>query len=114
MRGIALCVETPLEVRMLGDIKTIKFKISDSVVEVVEKQTKFPKSKRSRIRKKWYKKYTKKEIHPRRGLVLLGCDWNASVMFAKVHPVYYEEVFKFTVVRYNNDPNVPDMILVED
>ena len=41
MRGIALYVETPLEVRMFGDIKTLKFKISDSVVEVVEKQTKF-------------------------------------------------------------------------
>ena len=114
MLGIALYVETPLEVRMFGDIKTLKFKISDSVVEVVEKQTKFPKSKRSRIRKKWHKKYAKKEIRPKRGLALLGVDWNASVMFAKVHPVYYEEVFKFTVVRYNNDPNVPDMVLVED
>ena len=114
MQDIALCVEILLEVRMLGDIKTIKFKISDSVVEVVEKQTKFPKSKRSRIRKKWHKKYAKKEVHPKRGLALLGFDWNASVMFAKVHPVYYEEVFKLTVIRYNNDPNMPDMVLVED
>ena len=99
---------------MFGDIKTLKFKISESVVCVVEKQTKFPKSKRSRIRKKWKKRFRSAEVCPKRGLVLLGVDWNASVMFAKVHPVYYEEVFKFTAEKYNADPNVPDMILVED
>ena len=99
---------------MINDIKLIKFKLCASVVDIFNKQKRFPKSKNKRIRKKWKKLFSEKETKPTQGLAVLGVDWGTSTMYAKVHPEYYEKVFKFTVDKYNSTSDVPDMMLVED
>ena len=99
---------------MISDIKLVKFKLCSSVVDIFDKQKRFPKSKKKRIQKKWKKLFSEKETRPTQGLTVLGVDWGTSTLYAKVHPEYYEKVFKDTVDKYNSSPDVPDMLLVED
>ena len=96
---------------MFQDVKTIYIKMDDQLLHEMGVQTKFPKTNKKRIMKKWFKKFNKTLFYPKSGFHMVGADLYNNAIYVKVHPVYFKtqkEVFD----NYNRNPELPDMVLV--
>ena len=100
----------------MNEVKEIKFKVVDDTATNTTSiiQTKFPKTKKKRIQKKWNKKHFVREHNPIYAFVLVGMDIDNGIFYGKVHPEFYELEFKTKSEEYNSNPDLPDMVLVGD
>ena len=96
---------------MFQHLKTVYIKLDDALTDGVSIQTRFPKTNKKRIMKKWLKKHNKTLFHPKTGFHIVGMDLHNNALYVKAHPIYFKtqkEVFD----NYNSNPELPDMVLV--
>ena len=96
---------------MFQDIKTVYIKLDDALLEEITLQTKFPKTNKKRIMKKWFKKFNKTLYYPAPGFHMVGADLHNNALYVKAHPNYFnaqKEVFD----NYNSNPELPNMVVV--
>ena len=96
---------------MFQDIKTVYIKLDDALTHGVSIQTKFPKTNKKRIMKKWFKKNNKTLFYPKTGFHMVGADLHNNALYVKAHPNYFnaqKEVFD----NYNSNPELPNMVVV--
>ena len=96
---------------MFQDVKTVYVKLDDSLVYGVGVQTRFPKTNKKRIMKKWYKRFNKTLFHPKDGFHMVGADFANNAIYVTVHPAYFKSKQE-TFETYNNNPELPNMVLV--